>query len=66
MKRVRKELEQELVDLLLDWVVRRVEPDEVFGSSLKIYISENYNPEDIFSKVRLDDWAFENGYRRFE
>jgi hypothetical protein len=31
-----------------------------------VWISDNFVPEDVFDKKVLEDWAFENGFRKFE
>ena len=57
----------QLSDMILDWVANEVEPKELYGEdSLRSHIRDNFNPEDIFSESALSDWAFENGYRKFE
>ena len=31
-----------------------------------VWIGDNLVPEDVFSEGQLNDWAFDNGFRKFE
>jgi hypothetical protein len=31
-----------------------------------VWIGDNLVPEDVFSDEQLNDWAFDNGFRKFE
>jgi hypothetical protein len=31
-----------------------------------VWIGDNLEPEDVFSQRQLEDWAFADGFRKFE
>ena len=31
-----------------------------------VWIGDNLQPEDVFSQTELEDWAFADGFRKFE
>jgi hypothetical protein len=65
--RTTRHQDERLTDLILDWVKEEIEIGDLYeGDVITRYIRENYNPEDVFKESELSDWAFENGYRRFE
>ena len=40
-------------------------PDTFLGSAV-VWFRDNLLPEEVFTEQQLADWAFENGFRKFE
>jgi hypothetical protein len=58
---------QDLTETILNWVLANLNAEDIYEEAdLLARIKLNYAPEDVFSLVVLEDWAFENGFRKFE
>jgi len=56
-----------LSDQILDWVRDNVDVDGLYGEEIiKQYVRDFCVPDDVFPGKELEDWAFGNGFRKFE
>ena len=57
----------QLAEAIVDWLGDHVDVGAIFGLNyLKEYLSDNVSPEDVFETKVLENWAFDNGFKRFE
>lgn len=51
------------VDSILDWIEQRFSIQQIFSEKEIIdHITDTYNPDDVFSKQELEQWALDNGF----
>jgi hypothetical protein len=52
----------DLLENAIGWITDNMSIDEVFGEKKLLEEANNYDPEGIFSKATLEQWAEDNGY----
>lgn len=56
-----KEIFGEILDDVIGWIRKELDPDEVFSEeSLIEWVTSNKNPEDVFDFDDLEKWAVDN------
>ena len=56
-----------ITDSLLDDISSQISVGELYeANEICNYVQDTFTPEDVFSRAALADWAYENGYKRFE
>lgn len=52
----------DLLENAIGWITDNMSIEEVFGEKKLLEEANNYDPEGIFSKATLEQWAEDNGY----
>lgn len=55
-------LGSDLLENAIGWITDNMSIEEVFGEKKLLEEANNYDPEAIFNKQTLEQWAEDNGY----